>query len=316
MKWKSCSAFALLLFAGLAHAQGMLFTDHPLAGKIWDLNSRSFINEATLLARINAVDVLLLGETHDNTLHHEYQQKLLKARIASGELPALLMEQLDNESQSAIEQALSGSNRGEVLNRVAGLVKFNDADLYRPLLAIAIDNNLPIIAANTPSRRLQPAIWRGYEAYDADELKRLAVEEVWSENRQNYLATQMGGVHCGELRDELRAGLARSQRLRDAWMADSAIPSIGRGVVAIVGRDHARHDIGLPLYLAARAPSAHVFSIGFVEVASGVNDPQIYAAGSATGDAIHDVIWFSPRVDRTDPCADFGKPKGTQPSAK
>lgn len=302
-------AFVLLLFASLVHAGNMLFTDHPLVGKIWDMNSRSYIDEATLLARINTFDVLLLGETHDNPQHHEIQQKLLKARIESGVHPALLMEQLNTEDQPALDQALAGSNRGEVLNKVTQLIKFNDWKAYQPLLAIAIAHKLPIIAANVSNQHLQPVIWRGYAAYDADKLKRLAVEEVWSESRQNYLVAHMGGAHCGQLRNELRAGLTRSQRLRDALMADSAVSSITRGVVAIVGSGHARRDIGLPLYFAARAPSARIFSIGFVEVSPGRTDPKSYETESATGDVPYDVIWFTPRVGRGDPCADLGKPK-------
>ena len=277
------------------------------------MNSRSYLDEAALLARISAADVLLLGETHDNPQHHENQQKLLKARIGSGARPALVMEQLDAESQPALDQALGGDNRDEVLNSVTGMIKFADKEPYRPLLAIAIDNQLPVIAANISSKRLQPVIWFGYSAYDAGELKRLAVEEVWSESRQNYLVAHMGGAHCGELRDELRAGLTRSQRLRDALLADSAVSSIARGVVAIVGRDHARRDIGLPLYFAARAPSARIFSIGFVEVSEGKADPKEYEAKSATGDAPYDVIWFSPRAERANPCANFGKPKDAKP---
>lgn len=305
-----------LLFMSLAHAGEMLFSDHPLAGKIWDMNSRSFLDEATLFARINATDVLLLGETHDNPVHHDNQLKLLKARIESGAHPALMMEQLDAESQPVIDQALSGSNRDEVLNSVAGLIKFSDADLYRQLLAMAIDNKLPVIAGNIPRQQLQPVIWHGYEAFDAGELKRLAVEAVWSESRQNYLASNMGGAHCGQLRDELRVGLSRSQRLRDALMADSALSGIAHGVVAIVGRSHARRDIGLPLYFAARAPSARIFSVGLVEVHPDKMDPNDYESSSATGEASFDVIWFSPRVDREDPCANFGKPKEVQLSVR
>jgi len=305
-------SFALLLFASLVHAENTLYADHPLVGhpligKIWDMNSRSFIDEATLLARINQANVLLLGETHDNPQHHDIQQKLLKARIGSGARPALLMEQLDSENQAALDLALAGSNQDEALNTATGLIKFTDWKFYRPFLATAIDNKLPVIAANISSRQLQPVIWQGFAAYDAAALKRMAVEEVWSESRQNYMLRHIGGAHCGQIRDELRAGLTRSQRLRDALMADAAVSSIGRGVVAIVGSSHARRDVGIPLYLAARDPSARIFSIGFVEVIPGRDAPETYETESASGDAPYDVIWFTPRVARADPCADFGK---------
>ena len=303
----------VLSFASLAHSESMLFTDHPLVGKIWDMNSRSFIDESGLLARIDTANVLLLGETHDNPQHHELQQRLLKARIAAGARPALMMEQLDDDSQRALDQALAGSDRDKVLESVTKLIKFADWQFYRPFLAIAIDNKLPVIAANISSLRLQPVIWKGFAAYDADDVKRLAVEQVWSEGRQNYLVRNMGGAHCGKLKEELRAGLTRSQRLRDALMVDSAMSSIGRGVIGIVGSSHARRDVGMPIYFAARAPQARIFSIGFVEVAPGRTDPNAYEKESATGDAPFDVIWFTPRVARTDPCAKLDL-KEAQPS--
>jgi uncharacterized iron-regulated protein len=304
---------SLLSFASLAQGGDMLFADHPLVGKIWDMKSRSFIDEATLLARINAANVLLLGEIHDNPQHHELQQKLLNARIASGARPAVMMEQLNAESQPALDQALAGSKRDEVLSSVTKLIKFTDWKFYRPFLVIAVDNKLPVIAANISNQQLQPVIWNGFAAYDAGDLKRLAVEQVWSESREKYLARNMGGAHCGQLKDELRAGLSRSQRLRDALMADSAMSSIGRGIVGIVGSSHARRDIGLPLYFAARAPLVRIFSIGFVEVHPRKTDPSTYEVDSATGEAPFDVIWFTPRVDRPDPCAELNNPKATRP---
>ncbi|MFZ5524787.1 MAG: ChaN family lipoprotein [Pseudomonadota bacterium] len=312
---KGCLTIVLLTFASLVHAQNMLYTDHPLAGKIWDMHSNSFIDEATLIARINLSNVLLLGEVHDNSQHHELQQKLLQARIDSGAKPALMMEQLDAASQPILDQALAGVKSDEVLNNVTALIKFSDWQFYSPLLAVAVNNRLPIIAANVPNQFLQPVIWKGYAAYDAAELKRLDVEAVWNERRQKYLASSMGGAHCGQLRDELRLGLTRSQRLRDALMADSAISSISRGVVGIVGSSHARRDIGLPLYFAARDPSARVFSIGFVEVTDST-DPRAYNADSATGEAPFDVMWFTPRMEREDPCTNFVKPKEPRPSPR
>jgi uncharacterized iron-regulated protein len=300
-------ASALLIIPGMALAGNMLFADHPLVGKIWDMNSRSFIDEATLLAEIAKANVLLLGETHDNPQHHELQQKMLNARIASGARPALVMEQLDADSQPALDAALAGSDRDATLKAMTDLIKFSDWKFYRPFLVTAVDNKLPVIAANISSQQLQPVIWQGFSALDADALKRMAVEEVWSEGRENYMRRNIGGAHCGQIRDSLREGLTRSQRLRDAMMADSAISGIGRGIVAIVGSSHARRDVGMPLYLSARAPLAHIYSIGFVEVIPGRNAPESYETESASGEVPFDVIWFTTRVARTDPCAELNK---------
>lgn len=309
-----CVAFALVLVFGWAHAetetQSLLFADHPLVGKLWDMNSQSYIDEATLFSRINAANILLLGEVHDNPLHHEFQQQLLKAWLVSGSRPSLLMEQFDSESQASLDVALANANRDEALNSAVALIKFADRKLYAPLLNTAVDYKLPVIAANISNAQLQPVMRQGFEAYDAADLKRIAVESVWSESRENYLSQHIEGTHCGQISPQWRAGLVRGQRLRDALMVDAAVPGFGRGIVAIVGRDHARHDIGLPLYFAARRPSTRMLSIGLVEVIPGNISPGTYATETATGAAPYDVIWFSPRLERSgrfDPCAGFGK---------
>jgi len=298
-------ASVLLVSVGMAHAEQMLFSDHPLTGKIWDMHSRSFIDESALLASMDKANVILLGETHDNPLHHELQLKLLNERIEAGARPALLMEQLDTVNQPALDKALAGSDREEVLKTVTGLIKFTDWEFYRPFLVAAVDNKLPVIAANISSHQLQPVIWQGFSAFDAGALKRMAVEEVWSEDRENYMRTHMGGAHCGQLRATLREGLARGQRLRDALMADAAMPSIARGIVAIVGSSHARRDVGMPIYITARDPSASILSIGFVEVIPGKIAPDVYETDSVSGKIPFDAIWFTPRVARTDPCAEL-----------
>ncbi|MDX8385570.1 MAG: ChaN family lipoprotein [Gallionella sp.] len=296
------ASVVLVASAGLSHAAEMLYADHPLVNRVWDMNNAVFVEESELMNRLNNSDVLLLGEVHDNLLHHELQQKLLQARIDSGAQPALMMEQIDTANQTALDEALSGSDREVKMAAVNKLISFNDWKLYSPLLEIAVDHQLPVIASNIPSRELRPVIWRGYDAYDADKLKHLAVEEVWNENRQKFLAARMGGAHCGQLREELRIGLTRSQRLKDALMADSAISSITRGVVGIVGSSHARRDIGLPLYFSARDPEARIVSVGFVEVVPKQDNPYAYTS-SATGEVPFDYVWFTPRMAREDPCA-------------
>lgn len=308
-----CGLVLTLLF-GQAHAdtesQALLFADHPLVGKLWDMSSHSYIDEAALLSRINAANILLLGEVHDNRLHHDFQKKLLQAQLDSGSRPSLLMEQVDSDSQEKLDAALANPNRDEAFSNAADLIRFGDWQLYAPLLGMAVDYKLPVIAANIPNAQLQPVMRQGFNAYDPEDLKRIGVDEVWSEDRDNYLSQHIEGTHCGQITPRWRAGLVRGQRLRDALMVDAAMPSFGRGVVAIVGRDHARRDIGLPLYFKARRTAIRILSIGLVEVIPGMDMPQVYETETATGEAPYDVIWFSPRLDRSgrfDPCVGFGK---------
>jgi len=74
--------------------------------------------------------------------------------------------------------------------------------------------------------------------------------------------------------------------------------------VAIIGRGHARADLGVPLYLAQRATARRVVSVGLVEVESDKPRPQDY---DDTGAGMHDLVFFTSRASRSDPCADFRK---------
>jgi uncharacterized iron-regulated protein len=299
--WLACSTAQ-----AETEVQRLLFGDHPLVGKLWDVKRQRYLNEAELLTIARDANAVLLGEVHDNRAHHEFQQHLLQELIASGARPSLLMEPFDLGSQDKLDAALAETNRDEALKHAAGLIKFGDWKMYVPLLNLAVDNKLPVVAANIPNAQLQPVIRQGFNAYAPEDIQRVAVEPVWSQAREDYLSQHIEGSHCGQISPQWRSGLVRGQRLRDALMVDAAMASFGRGIVAIVGRDHARRDIGMPLYLAARNPAARIVSVGLMEVVPGRDQPQAYATDTATGEATFDVLWFSSRLDRSgkfDPCA-------------
>lgn len=103
----------------------------------------------------------------------------------------------------------------------------------------------------------------------------------------------------------------KAQRARDAVMADTML-SFG-DAVAIVGRGHARRDMGVPLYLAARAPDATMLSLGLVEVDT-PTDPAAYAHGPLG--QLHDYLWFTPGTRRkADPCDSIPAPRSAAPGS-
>lgn len=276
-------------------------TDHSLAGRLWDVAAQSFIDEAELLRRAAPAEALLLGETHDNAEHHRLQLRVLQARVAAGARPALLMEQFDTDQQAALDEA---RRTGRDL---APLMRGWDWSHYQPLVALAGTARLPLQAANLPRTATRPIVREGYSTLPAGEVQRLALDAVWDEPRQKYMAGLIEASHCGMVTPQLRDGLVRAQRLRDATLADAALARLDPGVVFILGRGHARRDVGVPLYLAARRPATRVLSIGFVEVDARKTEPTQYETERVSDIAPYDIIWFTPRAERPDPCLAFGK---------
>lgn len=297
----ACTLALLLAGCTLIPPGTLRDTDHPLAGKLWDVSAQRFIDEAELLRRATPAAALLLGETHDNPEHHRLQARILQARLATGARPALLMEQFDVDQQAALDAARKAGQD------LAPLMRGWDWPLYQPLVAMADSAGLRLQAANLPRAALRPVVRDGYATLAAGEVQRLALEQVWDEPRQKYMSGLIEASHCGKVTPQLRDGLVRAQRLRDATLADATLDRLEQGVVFILGRGHARRDVGVPLYLAARRPGTSILSIGFVEVGAGKTAPAEYEIERVGDIAPYDIIWFTPRAERPDPCLAFGK---------
>ncbi len=292
-------AFALAAMLGACAGNAPVLTDHPLAGRVWDSVAARFIEPAEAEARIAAADIALLGETHDNPVHHAIQERLLRRLLESGKRPAVAMEQIDTERQAAVDAARADAGTPDVVNE-AGLIGRNwPWPLYRPLVAVALEEQLPIVAANLSRGRTRDIVKQGLARLGEGEADRLGLASTWSPSRQQTLRRLLVEGHCGD--DSPVIGrMVDAQRARDGVMAERILDSGNPDVIAIIGRGHARKDLGVPIYLRHRAPGRSVVSLGMVEVVSGKDTPEGY---SDAAPGVHDLVWFTPRQPRPDPCA-------------
>lgn len=276
-------------------------TDHALVGRTWDPTAHRFVTEADVGRRVAAAQVVLLGETHDNPEHHRLQRQILESRLAAGVRPILMMEQFDRDQQPALDDSL---RKGGDL---AALMRGWDASHYYGILDTARNAGLPLRGANLPRANLRPVVREGYTSLAAGEVERLALASTWDEARERFMAKVIEASHCGKVTAGLRDGLVRAQRLRDATLADTVLESGDAQIVFILGRGHARRDVGVPRYLVARRPGIRVLSIGMVEVQAGRTDPSAYETERAADIAPYDLVMFTARAERPDPCLAFGK---------
>lgn len=282
-------------------------TDHPLVDRTWDVAGQRFVPRSEVVARLRAADVILLGETHDNPVHHRLQTALLSEVLDAGRKPVIVMEQFDTEQQTALDAATSPEAA------LALMPRGWDSPQYSPIIAAARTSQLPLVAGNVSRTATRPVIREGWQAVETPRREMLHLEAVWDAERETYMRKVITASHCGQIDEPLRDGIVRAQRLRDAVLADVALgrraASPDGSVVFIVGRGHARSDVGVPRYLQARARGLKVLSIGFTEVDAGKAAPSDYLSedGIAPPGTPHDLLWFTPRQTRPDPCADFGK---------
>jgi uncharacterized iron-regulated protein len=289
--------------------QATLGQDHPLVGRIWDVAAAHFIERMTLTERLTGGRFVLLGEKHDNPDHHRLQAWVLQTLIDAGRRPAVGFEMFNLDDVPAIARHLArhptdAAGIAEVVNwHRSG---WPDWTLYQPIVEMALQGGLQLIATNI-SPATARALGRGsLEAMDAKLMAQWRLEGPLPPDVQATMATDIREAHCGYAAEERIDAMILVQRARDAQMAASLVTAGGAdGAVLIAGAGHARRDYGVPVYLAQQAPGASTISLALLEVQQGFDIPAAYASRFRRSTVPFDYVWFTPRVDDEDPCAQF-----------
>ncbi|HEX5795115.1 MAG TPA: ChaN family lipoprotein [Geminicoccaceae bacterium] len=275
--------------------------DHPLVGKIYQVSSERFVDQAMLLANLARADFVLIGERHDNRDHHRLQALLTRELQAASARPRVVaFEMIPSDRQLAVVEHLQtrpkdAAGLGAAVDWPA--LGWPDWPLYQPIAEAALAAGATIVAADLAPAQRDAVFSEGPEVLQASMVRRTGLDRDLPAPLGASLAQELREAHCGQVSEPLVEGMFRVQRARDAMMADRLATVAGRaGGVLIAGNGHVRSDRGVPWYLARLRPTARTLSVGLLEVQD--------EATTVPADLPFDYVWFTPRVDDADPCAD------------
>ena len=326
---------AVVLVMALAGALAGCSTAKPetqrafggLIGRIYDVASDSFITQQELAARLVGPRFVLLGEQHDNPEHHLLQARVIQLLVASGVRPAVAFEMFDTDRAGAIKDCLAPPICS--VDEFRYTVEWDSSgwpawELYQPIFKTVIGARLPIVAADIPAAAMQILVSSGAEraAERAEWIRYLGLERTMDPKERQELTEEIRKSHCDLLPEEVVPGMVRGQRARDAHLAKMLEQTAARGestVVLIAGFGHTRLDRGVPTYFVNPTAKEATLSIAFVEAKQKYASPRDYAR-RFDGDLPFDIVWFTERVKRDDPCeanrerleAIGGKPSGVR----
>ncbi len=244
--------------------------------------------------------LLLWGEVHDNAAQHTLRRDALARLVASGARPVLVMEHFDRDRQPTIDRLLAAEPppTAQALVSAAGGTGW-PWPLITPLLELALQHRLPIVAANVSREDARRVMRDGLSAlgFDADVPPALLAAQ----------AALIEASHCGLLPAGLAPRMALAQVARDQFMARALQQALQRPAAGaappqallLAGNGHVRSDIGVPRWLDPTS-RAQALSVGLLEDGS---------ASSLRFD--HTVVTAA--QPRPDPCAAMKSP--TAPSA-
>lgn len=252
--------------------------------------------------------IVLLGEVHDNAAQHRLRLELLRRAFAAGWRPAIAMEQFDVERQADIERARRERPRDarHVIDQAGTRATRPGAgwnwDFYEPYVALALEYDVPLLAANLSNADARRIVREGLGAgFDATRLAALGLDRAIAPDWRRAQEREIDRGHCGALPASQWSRMAQAQLARDAVMAELLRRhDTPRGVVLLAGNGHVRRDIGVPRWLAAAdaaQASRKVFALGLLE-RDDAHPPA---------DAFDATLRTEP-AERPDPCAGF-KPR-------
>jgi len=259
-----------------------------------------------LAQAMRTMPVVLLGEVHDNASQHALRAAALARLVAGGARPAIAFEQLDRERQADVDRARRERPRDAdwLIAQASGPRSGWDWPLYRPFVQLALDHDLPIVAANLSRADASRVVREGFGAvFDADARARLGLDTL----PPALLAAherEVADGHCGLMPERMLAPMARAQIARDAVLAASIEPFAVRGVVLLTGNGHARRDLGVPRWLSDAA-RARTLSIGLLERT---------AEGAPWPDGAFDARVTTAAASRDDPCESLRGRPGPAPT--
>ena len=260
------------------------------AERIINLANGQTVSTAELAADLAQQDVLLLGEVHDNALHHQRRGELLKQLKQNTPMLHVVAEHL----QSGQTVQWNGSLLAD-LEHAGFSAKSWQWPAHESLFAAIRDAGISLTGGNLAPDQARNIARQGASAMPAP-LASILQQAPLSPSAVATLNQDLLDGHCGQLKPEHLPAMQLAQRARDAAMF-SALRDAGSGMVVLVaGNNHVRRDYGIPVIFHALLPERRVRVVGFVED----NAEQMARLDGLRGQ--YDYLWITPAQDRPDPC--------------
>lgn len=243
---------------------------------------------------LTEADVLILGEVHDDPVHHRVQARTLERMAALGIAPMVVFEMIPTDLQEALDDHLDRVREGTdgmaevLLWRERGWADF---ELYRPVFQAALDSDLRVLAGDLPAIAADAVRAKGAAGLASFDQVKYGLDLPLPAAVADDLRAVLVASHCEPPVEAALPIMLDVQRARDGSMAEAVRKAAQRGpVVLIAGEGHARKDWGVPAVLARSAPHLRVVSVAL-------------GTGIGTGEGRYDLVLGAGGTSkRVDPC--------------
>ena len=157
------------------------------------------VSKDDFYAALAEADAVCLGESHRNPHHHWLQLHVLEHLTAEGEnnrpAQALGMEMFQRPFQRPLSDFQNGKiSEDSMLSRTGWKARWGyDYTLYKPMIDMAVDRGLDLVALNAPKELTRKIGRKGLDALDDDERAQLPELDLDDADHRAWFDGIMGG---------------------------------------------------------------------------------------------------------------------------
>ncbi len=228
-------------------------------------------NQATIEQVIDALrskDVVFLGEEHDDEVAHAIEAEIFRravARYAADRKVALSLEMFERDVQIVLDEYLAGLISEDHFLLSSRPWKNYKTD-YRPLVEVAKEKRLTVIAANAPRRYVNMVSRNGRSSLDrlSKQAKEWLAPLPYGQPSAEY-AAKFKALMTGAPEAQNIDNILGSQSLWDATMANSVAKYLSKNkgslVVHLNGAFHTESRLGTVEHLLKYRPKVRALVV-------------------------------------------------------
>ena len=224
-------------------------------GTIVDIRTGYDVDRATLFDHLARVQVVYVGETHDNPDSHKVEAEVLRALADRHPDLAVGLEMISRDHQSLLDDWIAGRLSEKEFARRWSQLWHPGYRAYQEVLTTARDRHIPLLALNAPQGLVREVSRHGLKDLP-DDLAAQLPREMDTDDPYHRAKTEAifgGHAHVGDIKDFYPA-----QVLWDETMAETAADYLtnhpGSHLLILAGGYHVEQGVGIPRRLFRRVP--------------------------------------------------------------
>jgi uncharacterized iron-regulated protein len=235
------------LFAFAFTTAIFLFAVGACRAHILRVGDGTFVTFSQMIGDLAGVNLVFIGELHDNEADHQAQLEIIRALYEAGVPLAIGLEMFREENQNDLDRWVDGR---------MGVYKFQKVfernwgmwPLYEPIFLFARENNIPMVGLNIPREITSQVASKGFSSLSQEQLSQLptGVTCTVSPAYRKFIRKALKGHFH---RQDTFTHFCEAQMLWDSVMAQNLIRYLkahpGTTVVTLAGAGHA-WKFGIP----------------------------------------------------------------------